>query len=268
MKTIASIYLTAMRASVEASRVIMEIYASDFEKVIKQDGSPVTEADLASSRTIQSILKSTSIPIIGEELEKAPYSERVNWKETWIVDPLDGTKEFIKKNGEFSVNIAHVVDGRAVFGIIACPVDQTILVGGEGIGSFIVPFDSLNETERWITLEPKPINNPIVLAGSRTHYSGSIATIIESIELKFGSLKLLRKGSALKFFDLAKGEADIYPRYAPTMEWDIAAGQAILEALGGSVLDTENWEPLRYNKEDLYNPYFVAKTKAFSLVYA
>lgn len=262
MKLFEDHYLKAIEAAVQASGEIMRIYQTSFLKNFKSDGSPVTEADTASSRIIEDILESTGIPIICEENPNFDYHIRKSWKEVWVIDPLDGTKEYIRRNGEFAVNIALVRDGEAVFGLIASPVNRRLLFGGLGKGAFVANFDTATDEKHWVKLEPQPINSPIVLASSRTPYRGQEVELINHIQ-QFDEIDYLKKGSALKFFDLAEGTADVYPRFAPTMEWDIAAGQAILNELGGVVVDAYSGEPLTYNKESLYNPHFVAKSKAY-----
>ena len=254
-------YIAAIHASIAASEAIMQIYQNDFEEIIKADGSPLTQADLASSDIIESFLRPLGIPTTGEETEKMSFEERSQWKECWCVDPLDGTKEFIKKNGEFAVNIALIKEGKAHFGLIASPVRREIIVGSEETGVYILSFEDAHDFSTWKKLStPEKHNNPIVLIGSRSHHSGSVLDIIESLKSFSPEIEFLQMGSALKFFDLALGTADIYPRFAPTMEWDIAAGQAILETLGGCVVHAETGEPLRYNKAELTNPHFIAKT--------
>ncbi|MEN9973780.1 MAG: hypothetical protein RIS20_2127 [Bacteroidota bacterium] len=254
-------YIAAIHASIAASEAIMQIYQNDFEEIIKSDGSPLTQADLASSDIIGEHLSPFNIPITGEETEKMSFEERSNWTECWCVDPLDGTKEFIKKNGEFAVNIALIKEGKAHFGLIASPVRREIIIGSEETGVYLFSFEDVHDFTAWNKLStPEKHNNPIVLIGSRSHHSGSVLDIIESLKTLSPEIAFTQMGSALKFFDLALGTADIYPRFAPTMEWDIAAGQAILEALGGSVVHAETGEPLVYNKANLTNPFFVAKT--------
>lgn len=255
-------YVKALETSIVASEEIMRIYQTSFQKKYKPDGSPVTEADTASAEIIVNNLENIGIPIICEEDPEYSYRERKRWKEVWIIDPLDGTKEFIRRNGEFAVNIALVRDGKPVFGLIASPVNQTILFGGMEYGSFVVNFSDIQNPHKWKALEIPEINTPIVLTSSRTPYKGREVELIDSIKEK-SEIDYIKKGSALKFFDLAEGNADVYPRFAPTMEWDIAAGQAILEPLGGVVLNVDTGEPLIYNKESLLNPYFIAKTKGF-----
>lgn len=255
--------MIALQASVEASKKIMEFYSNGFETEIKHDGSPVTQADLASSEIIDTFLNSTGIPITGEETVKIDFEIRKGWNESWCVDPLDGTKEFVKKNGEFAVNIALIRDQKPVFGLIAAPVDKRVIFGGTEIGVFIADFDCWDNATKWIKIDaPKSINSPLMVTCSRSHHSGPVLQFLHELKVNHPEIDFIKRGSALKFFDLALGIADAYPRFAPTMEWDIAAGQAILEALGGAVVHAQTLEPLRYNKENLTNPYFIAKTKA------
>jgi 3'(2'), 5'-bisphosphate nucleotidase len=256
-------YQLAIQAAVAAAKVIMEIYQHDFSVLEKNDGSPVTKADLAASACIEEILAPLGIPITGEESDKAPFKERQYWEQCWCVDPLDGTKEFVKRNGEFAINIALIENGKPIFGLIASPVQEEILIGSKEIGVFVLHFKDVDQAENWQQLSiPEKINEPLVMTCSRSHHSGPVLQIINALKEKGHELDYIKKGSALKFFDLATGRADIYPRFAPTMEWDIAAGQAILEALGGEVVHAETGDPLTYNKANLVNPYFVARTKA------
>lgn len=256
-------YMIAMQASVAASKKIMEFYDKGFQTDYKSDGSPVTQADLAASEIIDSYLIPTGIPITGEETVKTPYSERISWTESWCVDPLDGTKEFVKQNGEFAVNIALIRKGKPVFGLIASPVEKRILFGGKETGVFMTGMNDWDNPENWTELlDPYLINKPLVVTCSRSHHSGPVLQFLNDLKDIHSEIEFIKKGSSLKFFDLALGNADAYPRYAPTMEWDIAAGQAILEGLGGSVVHAQTHEPLRYNKDNLTNPYFIAKTKA------
>ena len=256
-------YMIALQASVTAAEKIMQFYKEGFQTDFKSDGSPVTQADLASSAIIDSFLIPTGIPITGEETVKTPYSERINWTESWCVDPLDGTKEFVKQNGEFAINIALIRNGKPVFGVIASPVEQKILFGGKETGVYITAMSDWSNSDNWTELlDTYLINKPLVVTCSRSHHSGPVLQFLNDLKDIHSELEFIKKGSSLKFFDLALGHADAYPRYAPTMEWDIAAGQAILEGLGGSVVHAHTHEPLRYNKDNLTNPYFIAKTKA------
>ncbi len=242
----------------------MQFYSAGYKTEMKQDGSPVTQADLAASDIIGIHLSKTGIPITGEETVKADFSIRKHWEELWCVDPLDGTREFVKRNGEFAVNIALIRNTHPVFGIIASPVKEKILIGGKETGVFLIDFSELENEKRWIPLEmPKEMNSPLVITCSHIPHSGAILHFLDELTSEYSTLDFIKRGSSLKFFDLATGKADAYPRFAPTMEWDIAAGQAILEGLGGSVLHAITNQPLRYNKENLTNPSFIARTAAF-----
>ena len=259
-------YQSAIAGAITASEAIMEIYATDFSTHLKGDGSPVTLADLTSSDIISSYLLPTSIPITGEETLKKPYIERKEWDECLCVDPLDCTKEFVRKNGEFVVSIGLIKNQQPHFGVIASPVSRRIIIGGEDIGAYIFSFDEFHHPEKWKKLAYiSTINKPVVVISSRSHYSGDLFSIIQNIEKNYGEIAYAIMGSALKFFDLAQGKADIYPRLAPTMEWDIAAGHAIYKAVGGEVLNLETNLPLTYNKESLFNPYFIASKKIMKL---
>lgn len=250
--------------AVKASEVIMEIYATDFSNEIKGDGSPVTIADMQSNAIIQEGLSKIGWPVVSEESVHAHFEERRKWPLLWIVDPLDGTKEFIKQNDEFVVCMALVHHNKPVFGMITSPVQEKILIGGVWYEPRIIAFNEIDRHDEVARLKPKTsLNNPIQMAGSRSHLSGTELKFTNELKAKYGEVNFLKKGSALKFFDLAQGLADVYPRFAPTMEWDIAAGQAILEALGGDVIHAETAEALSYNKGNLYNPYFIARTAAF-----
>ncbi len=257
-----SIYLLAIKAAIKASDVISEIYQEPVVPTIKDDGSPVTKADLAASKIIAEHLLKTDIPILGEEREKADFEIRSNWTENWCVDPLDGTRMYLLRNGEFSVNIAHVVKNQPVFGVIASPVNREVLVGGPHFGCFLIQFDDFELPEKWKSIESHSIpNDPLKIICSHSYKAFHGGTDFESYT-ENRAHEYIRRGSAIKFFNLALGTADIYPRFAPTMEWDIAAGHAILNALGGTVVNAHTNEALTYNKESLFNPHFVAKTKA------
>ena len=242
----------AVEAAQKASKIIMDEFRDGFEIYTKIDGSPVTSADLAASKIIASVLSKTNVPIIGEELEKDSYSQRKNWRQHWSVDPLDGTKMFLVKQPEFSVNIAFIEGDRPVFGLIADPVKGLILFGGVGIVPTI-----LNANNNFHVLKDVEINTPITISCSRGFKLSSGNHFLDKIEQQFGEYRLIRKSSSLKFYDLAKGNSDLYPRFAPTMEWDTAAGQAVVEAAGFQMITKNERTPLRYNKENLLNPHFI-----------
>ena len=257
-------YLSAIHAAIVASKEIMRIYIDVINLEYKEDGSPLTNADLASSKIIHDHLEPLGFPITSEETINTKYQERKEWEGFWCVDPLDGTKEFVKKNGEFAVNIAFIEGSYPVFGLIASPVYEEILFGGKEMGVYSCSYGDISEASKWKHIPGGDgINHPLIVIGSRSHPSELGKKFFEDIMLITKDLEYLSKGSSLKFFDLANGTADVYPRFAPTMEWDIAAGQAIIEALGGEVTNALDGTRLQYNKEDLTNPFFIAKTKGF-----
>ena len=237
-----------------AGRAILEIYETNFDVDIKNDQSPLTKADLLSDKIISQALKKidSSIPILSEESSKIPFSERSRWKEYWLVDPLDGTKEFIKKNGEFTTNIALIRGNRPIFGIIHAPAKNETYWGVKGIGSFFIKGDSLNDAQK--ISSSCETNNKLRIVTSRSHPSANLKLILDKLD----SFKLINIGSSLKFCLVAKGEADCYPRLGPTCEWDTAAGEIIAEAAGAMVTNFDD-KPLTYNKKDHYiNPDFLA----------
>ncbi len=264
-----SVELTmATRAAVAAGEAIMNIYndpSSDFSIERKADNSPLTIADKAAHEVIVTTISELGIPILSEEGAKAPYSEREGWSRLWIVDPLDGTKEFIKRNGEFTVNIALVEDGVPVGGVLYVPVTGELYVAQCGVGAFvqrnIFKCSDIDLSEGGVEqLNPSPMEGDEVrVVASRSHLSEQTQEFVESLKKDGKSVSFVSKGSSIKIALIATGEADIYPRYAPTMEWDTAAGDALLRAQGRALLDAESLTPLRYNKEDLLNPFFIAK---------
>lgn len=261
--TLKTEYRLALQAIVEASEIILEHYERDIDVIAKEDGSPVTQADIQSADRINEILSRSSLPIMCEEHEIPSHEERSNWSRYWCVDPLDGTKMFLQRNGEFAVNIALMENNRPNFGAIGSPVQQEVLIGIPEHGVFIAPFSQIDAPEEWTKVTANlQVNNPIRIVCSRSYRHGSGYKFIQELERNFGEVQFIHKGSALKFFDLATGNADLYTRFGPTMEWDIAAGDVILSILGGQLVQIENNQAIRYNKESLYNPSFIAKTKA------
>jgi len=254
----------AIQASLEAGKAILEVYSSnEFNIEIKGDDSPLTKADKNANDVINSYLIKTPIPIISEENKQLDFSERKDWDTCWIVDPLDGTKEFIKRNGEFTVNIALIKNGAPILGVIYVPVSKTLyFTSDDARRSYKIDLEDENVTVEYIfenASEIKPqIEKPSVvkIVGSRSHLNDDTKAFISEIE-KNNKVEIVSKGSSLKFCLVAEGKANIYPRYAPTMEWDTAAGQAICQAVGVNVIDNNTKKPLQYNKENLLNPYFL-----------
>src|SRR5690606_7224223 len=246
---------TSIIAAISAGKEILKIYNRDFKIETKDDNSPLTEADTASNEVINSYLEKTNLPIISEENKQLDFSERKNWDKCWIVDPLDGTKEFIKRNGEFTVDIAQVEKCKPVFGVIYVPVTKELFVGDVVENkSWKVVADSCNSIDQLLTVETeiKPIQHTtkdiIRAVGSRSHMNEDTMNYIEQLKKEYDTVEIVSKGSSLKFCLVAGGLADVYPRFAPTMEWDTAAGQAICEAVGLSVIDKSTNALMVYNR--------------------
>jgi 3'(2'), 5'-bisphosphate nucleotidase len=240
-----------------AGEKVMEIYHSaDFKVETKNDGSFLTIADRAANKIISSGLKQyfPNIPILSEEGQNIPYSIRKRWNKFFLVDPLDGTREFIKRNGEFTLNIALIEDQNPVAGVVYAPAINTYYAA-EKLSSGCWLRDNSNSE----IIEKKYIGKRFRVVASRSHSNMLTKKFIKEIELKYGSIQMINMGSSLKICLVAEGKADIYPRLAPTMEWDIAAGHAIALASGCSVLDYETNLPITYNKKKLVNPFFIVK---------
>lgn len=266
-KEISNLLELAIRAGIEAGIKVLEIYTQDFEIEFKDDKSPLTTADTASNDIITRYLNTTEIPILSEEGKLIPYEKRKEWQSFWIVDPLDGTKEFIKKNGEFTINIALIEDNKPVLGVIYIPVKKTLYFASTITGSVRVEnvtdqyFDV--ELEDWIQRgEILPVlsdRTSYRVVGSKSHLTQETQDYIDMLKEEHGQIEIFSKGSSLKICMVAEGEADIYPRFAPTMEWDIAAGHAIALYAGKHIVHHETKKELTYNSESLVNPWFIVE---------
>ncbi|HEX5172185.1 MAG TPA: 3'(2'),5'-bisphosphate nucleotidase CysQ [Cyclobacteriaceae bacterium] len=241
-----------IQAATAAGKEIVAVYNSnDFQTQHKVDKSPVTIADRRAHDVISNYLGSTNLPVLSEEGKNIPYEERQHWKYFWMVDPLDGTKEFLKRNGEFTVNIALLKDNTPVLGIVTVPLTGEIYHATKGQGAF---FRSNEHDVRLVERKSADLNQRgIRVVASRSHMNEATAQFIQ----KLNEPQLVTAGSSLKFIAVAKGEADIYPRYIPCMEWDTAAADVIVREVGLSILDAEHHIPLQYNKENLMNPFFI-----------
>jgi 3'(2'), 5'-bisphosphate nucleotidase len=235
-----------------AGAAIMDVYGTAFQVEHKDDKSPLTEADRRAHNTIVAELKKLDpdTPILSEESSGTDIADRLSWQRYYLVDPLDGTKEFIKRNGEFTVNIALVENHRAVLGVVHAPALQVDYWGALDLGSFRA---ERNEPAQPIKVTT-PVRRPTRVVGSRSHRGSSLEAFLAGL----GDHEMVPMGSSLKICLVAAGDADVYPRLGPTSEWDTAAAQAVLESAGGSMIDLDG-EPLRYNTRDgLLNPYFLA----------
>ncbi len=242
----------AINAAVEGGNEIMKVYNDDFEVYIKEDDSPLTVADQNANKVIIAQLDKTGIPVLSEEGKAIPYSERKNWDKLWIVDPLDGTKEFIKRNGEFTVNIALIENGSPIMGVIYVPVKKTLYYASEA-GAFKKDEDNI---------EKLPINQKkekYVAVGSRSHMSDETKAFFNQLKDTHGEIDVVSMGSSLKICLVAEGIADVYPRFAPTMEWDTAAGQAIAKYAGKSLIDYDTKKEMLYNRDELRNNWFIVQ---------
>jgi len=247
-----------MAIAQKAGEAILDIYKQSEGVVIerKADNSPLTIADKTANDIICQGLEelSSKYPIISEENKEISYAERKNYNRCWLVDPLDGTKEFIKRNGEFTVNIALIENGKIIFGVVYAPVLDEMYWAGKGEGAFLIKDGKTKRLEAaTFSLEDKNLS----LVCSRSHLNDDTKAFVE----QFSEPNLVSKGSSLKFLILAKGEAHIYPRLAPTMEWDSGAAHIVLEEAGGKIIRAEDKMPLDYNKENLLNPFFIAYGK-------
>ena len=230
----------------------------------------MTIADRKAHEAIAAILSKTPFPVLSEEGKQLDYAVRQQWDTLWIVDPLDGTKEFIKRNGEFTVNIALVKNSVPVLGVIYVPVKKELYFAVEGKGAFKMTGlmgledDSVTLEQMIDEAERIPLNDSrdhFVVVASRSHLSPETEEFIAELKKKYGTVELISSGSSIKICLVAEGVADVYPRFAPTMEWDTAAGHAIARAAGMEVYQSGKNEPLRYNKENLLNPWFIVERK-------
>ena len=259
----------AVEAALNAGKIVNKVYnGADFEVEQKEDETPLTLADRKSHDIIKSHLDKTDYPQLSEEGKDISYKDRKDWEYFWLIDPLDGTKEFIKKNGEFTVNIALVHNGNPVMGVVYAPHVGDLYFGDESFGAYKIEnfngkedtFSDLNDLMKEGTILPKSEHRKkLVVVASRSHMNDDTQTYIDKLKKKHGEVDFISKGSSLKICMIAEGKADVYPRFAPTMEWDTAAGHAVAISAGFHVTEKDEKTPLQYNKENLTNPWFIVK---------
>lgn len=258
------------QAALAAGRAIMDIYAhpeADWQVEAKADNSPLTLADRRAHEVIVEMLAGTGLPVLSEEGAKHSFEVRREWEAFFIVDPLDGTKEFIKRNGEFTVNIALVVNRQLAAGEVYAPAKGVLYSGFSGADGAVACRSQVDDDhERILRREPMPVpaalearGEGIRVVASRSHLNAATEAYVDRLRKEHGEVTLVEAGSSLKICLVAEGSADVYPRLAPTMEWDTAAAHAVLAAAGGRMVEAQTGEELRYNKEDLHNPDFVAR---------
>ncbi|MBI4688725.1 MAG: 3'(2'),5'-bisphosphate nucleotidase CysQ [Nitrospirae bacterium] len=287
-KSAANLFITAILAAKEAGDAIMKIYGSDYEIEYKDDNSPLTVADRQSHEVIKGCLENSGIekfPVLSEEGKDVSYEERKEWEYFWLVDPLDGTKEFIKRNGEFTVNIALIHKNSPIMGVVYVPVRETLYFAAKGTGAYKLTGGSLMSASKSLTDNPGESLNMILkdslklpiedsgsripgsisVVGSRSHATTELEAFVEDLKKKYKEVDFISAGSSLKFCLVGERKADIYPRFGPTMEWDTAAGQCIVEQTGGRVISVKDKKPLSYNKRDLRNEYFICEGRHIDL---
>jgi len=253
----------ALKAALEAGKAIKEIYeAGVFEIEDKDDNSPLTTADRKANEIINEFLSPTGIPIISEENQQLPFRLRSTWTSCWVVDPLDGTKEFIKRNGEFTVNISLVSESKPVLGVIFAPALSTLYFAETSSGKAYICHVSHGQEisdilQSSFEIKPSRCDGKIIVVGSRSHMDHNTLEYIKGLSFSGDKVEMVSRGSSLKFCLMAEGAAHIYPRFAPTMEWDTAAGQAICEAVGLKCILQESGQPVTYNRENLLNSSFL-----------
>ncbi|QQS28892.1 MAG: 3'(2'),5'-bisphosphate nucleotidase CysQ [Sphingobacteriales bacterium] len=239
----------------EAGRAIMEVYSQTFEVIQKSDDSPLTLADTRSNQILVAglIQKYPHIPVISEETKLTGYSDRKNWETYWLIDPLDGTKEFVKRNGEFTINLALISHQTPVTGIVYVPAQELTYYAIKGKGSF-----KLEKGKPPVKLKSSPaeLGKPVLTFASRSHRNQATDDFIQGLVKKYGEVTVIGAGSALKFCFVAEGKAHFYPRFSPCMEWDTAAGHIVATESGATVVQPDG-SPLIYNKENLLSPSFI-----------
>lgn len=268
---ILNLLLAAVNASIRAGALILEVYNSnDFQVNLKSDKTPLTLADRLAHDSIKNDLSKTFIPVLSEEGRNIVYEERKGWEYFWIVDPLDGTKEFIKRNGEFTVNIALIQNKYPLLGVVYVPVTGELYFsftpeGAYKVSNLVATKEARFTYSELVSIAKKiPFDNDrknLVIVESRSHTSEETLEYIECLKEKFSDIESISRGSSLKMCMIAEGNADIYPRLSLSSEWDTAAGQAIVEGAGYQVYTYETKERMAYNKEELLNPWFIVKGK-------
>ncbi len=275
MKDEKALLQKSIEAALKAGEAILDVYKNeDFGVEMKSDNSPLTIADKRAHEIIVKTLKSTGYNVLSEEGKNIDYKERSQWEKFWMVDPLDGTKEFVKRNGEFTVNIALIENNTPVMGVIFVPVLSELYFASDFTGAKKININTsdlalANDIEKLSgnasALKGKKTGEDIMVVASRSHFNEDTENFINKLKTKFNSIDFVSKGSSLKLCLVAEGVADIYPRFAPTMEWDTAAGHAIIKHSGNVMTQKDEKTPVVYNKQDLLNPWFIVRSGEMEL---
>lgn len=258
----------AIEAAIAAGKETLKYYSTDIQVQLKDDNSPLTQADLGANNIIESTLRASNIPVLSEESKAENYLVRKSWKKLWVVDPLDGTKEFIKKSDEYTVNIALVENNCPIMGVVYAPAKDILYYADTEIGAFKLNEASVNIKQRNIAqkiigLKNEPISGEMVIVASKSHQSQETKDFISKLSGKYPNIQVKSFGSSLKLCMVAEGKAAMYPRLGPTMEWDTAASHAIVVASGCEILKFPTLEAMEYNKEELLNPHFIVYHKIY-----
>ena len=260
----------ALKAAMKAGKKTLEYYNTEMTVVVKDDHSPLTQADLESNQIIIKYLGSTEIPILSEENKNDPYEVRKEWKSFWLIDPLDGTKEFINKRAEYTINVALIENGIPVMGVVYAPALDLLYFGSKKHGSYKLAnasrYSAGKVRKHAVKLEVGELSKKLRVVASRSHLSEETSRFIDNMNKHKSVGKMNSIGSSLKLCMIAEGKADIYPRLGPTMEWDTAASHAVVLYAGGKVIEISKFHPLSYNKEDLHNPYFIVYNPALDKI--
>ncbi len=255
----------AIEAALKAGEKTLTYFRGDFDILLKDDNSPLTLADLESNKVINDHLSETTIPVMSEENKILPFNTRDDWEQLWLVDPLDGTKEFINRRSDYTINIALIDKNKPILGVVFIPAKSILYYGLKGLGSFKVDVTTKTEINliknQSVRIQAENIHKKIVVVASKSHLSDDTKLFIEKLQEIVGECETRSFGSSLKLCMLAEGSADIYPRLGPTMEWDTAASHAIAKFAGCRVISLPEKKPLLYNKEDLLNPWFIVYKK-------
>lgn len=262
----------AFRAAIEAGKAILDVYGTEFDIVTKEDNSPLTIADTKANEIISKMLSSTNLPVVSEEGKSIPFHKREAWQRFWLIDPLDGTKEFINKNDEFTVNIALIDQGKPLMGIVYAPVID-ILYFSDPTGAWkkerasqdtnmLADSDMLKSSSVRLPLVSNHTGYTIV--ASRSHLNEQTTAFINQVKREHSEIRIISRGSSLKLCMIAEGSADVYPRFGITSEWDIAAGHALILAAGGKVVSADGITELKYNTAGMENPPFIAYAPSVS----
>ena len=253
--------ILALKAIFDASIVVLKTYKSgNYNINVKKDNSPVTEADKESNKIIYNILEKSNFPVLSEESKEIKYSDRKNWNKFWMIDPIDGTKEFINRNGEFTINIALIEENKPILGVVFAPVLGTLYIAEKNFGTYMFTnVRSINDLKKGNIKNLSESTSPKIytLVISKSHIDAETEKFVMKKKKEYETVEIINMGSSLKICKVAEGIASCYPRFGKTMEWDTAAAHAVVKFAGGNIYDKETHKEISYNKQNLFNPFFI-----------